>query len=363
MNRYDTCTIAGKLEETTEGYLRGVATVTRTGVFDYRNADGTTRKELRLPEEVFSPESMATLKMIPITNTHPAQMVNADNVTRLSVGYTGENVHSENGELLNAPVTISHKDGVLAVKNGRRELSLGYSLELEPTSGIYNGERYDAIQRNIKYNHLALVDSARAGSVTAIRLDAEDAVAIGLAINTDNKQGATVKVFIKGAEHDLPEVVVNHLAGESTRADDAEKELKAVKTEKDVLQARADELAAKVSENKDNSKEIEAAAQVRAELLLNAKENLDSDAFEGLKGKTNSEIMAAVITAKRPGFNADGKSAEYLQARFDSLLEDSANHETTEQATFARNQNQDTSNEDTAEAAYKRQLDYYKTKA
>jgi len=43
-----------KMERTKEGYLRGQAVVSRSGVFSYMNMDGTIRGELRHPEEVFN---------------------------------------------------------------------------------------------------------------------------------------------------------------------------------------------------------------------------------------------------------------------------------------------------------------------
>ena len=43
-------------------------------------------------------------------------------------------------------------------------MSLGYNLDLIEEPGEWNGEKYDAIQTNIRINHLAIVDKARAGS-------------------------------------------------------------------------------------------------------------------------------------------------------------------------------------------------------
>jgi hypothetical protein len=48
--------------------------------------------------------------------------------------------------------------------DGKRELSLGYTCDLEWTPGTApNGETYDAIQKNIRANHLAQVKAARGG--------------------------------------------------------------------------------------------------------------------------------------------------------------------------------------------------------
>jgi len=59
MLRYDKvdapASMVKKFEKTPEGYLKGRAAVCSTGVYSYMNKDGTTRRELRLPEEVFNP--------------------------------------------------------------------------------------------------------------------------------------------------------------------------------------------------------------------------------------------------------------------------------------------------------------------
>ena len=57
---------------------------------------------------------------------------------------------------------------------GLKELSLGYNLDLEETPGVWNGQQYDAIQRNIRINHLALVQEARAGERARLNIDSRD---------------------------------------------------------------------------------------------------------------------------------------------------------------------------------------------
>ena len=63
-------------EQTPEGFLRGRACVTNIGVFPYRLEDGSIEYELRHPEDVFDSESMASLKLKPVTNNHPKEKSN-----------------------------------------------------------------------------------------------------------------------------------------------------------------------------------------------------------------------------------------------------------------------------------------------
>lgn len=155
---------------TEEGYLVDHPIVTSVGIFVYHNPDGSERRELRLPEEVFSPKSLASYKGKPIIVTHEAGYVDKDNVqeehigTILSEGYQDE-------EDVRCEVIIHDTD---AVKNtGLRELSCGYNLRLEETPGVWEGQPYDAIQRDIEINHLALVDKARAGEQARLNVDGQ----------------------------------------------------------------------------------------------------------------------------------------------------------------------------------------------
>jgi len=162
--------------KTSEGFYKGIARVTRTGVYTYRNVDGTLRRELRHPDEVFKRESLDSLKMVPMTNNHPPdKLVNKDTAKSLSIGFTGETVVPD-GKFVMVPVAITSADGVKAVEDGRQELSCGYEVELDEKPGNYNGEEYDFVQQNIRYNHVAIVDRGRAGADVRLNMDADDAV-------------------------------------------------------------------------------------------------------------------------------------------------------------------------------------------
>ena len=174
--RYDKGVVQGETTLTEEGYIKARAVVTRCGVFLYKNADGTIRKELRHPDDVLVPESLESIKMIPVVNGHPPErLINADNAKRLAVGYTGESVDNEMPYIV-ANLVITDKDTVEQIKKkNKNELSLGYTVDLVPDSGSYFGEPYEYRQTNIRYNHLALVDQARAGPQARISLDGDDA--------------------------------------------------------------------------------------------------------------------------------------------------------------------------------------------
>lgn len=156
---------------TAEGYLVDRPIVTSTGIFEYLNPDGTVRRELRLPEDVFDPESLKSYKGKPVIITHDAGLINKDNVgeeeigTILSEGY-------RSGNDVRAEIVIHDTDKMKSA--GFKELSLGYNLDLDKTPGTWQGQHYDAIQRNIRINHLALVREARAGEQARLNIDSRD---------------------------------------------------------------------------------------------------------------------------------------------------------------------------------------------
>ena len=160
---------------TEEGYLIDHPVVTRCGIFEYADPDAENgiRRELRLPEEVFSEKSLASYEGKPVVISHDAGEIDKNNVhdeqigTILSKGY-------QDGNKVRCKIVIHNTD---ALKDcGLRELSLGYGLTLDETPGVHDGQKYDAIQRDIEVNHLALVGVARAGERARLNIDHKDTV-------------------------------------------------------------------------------------------------------------------------------------------------------------------------------------------
>lgn len=156
---------------TEEGYLIDHPIVTTCGVFEYRNDDGSIRRELRLPENVFDEKSLESYKGKPIIITHDAGEIGAENVRREQIGTIMSNGYRD-GDDVRCEIII-HDTNALK-RCGLKELSLGYSLDTEESSGVYQGEPYDYVQKNIEINHLALVGEARAGGAARLNIDGKD---------------------------------------------------------------------------------------------------------------------------------------------------------------------------------------------
>lgn len=313
--RYDSGEL-GTIERTPAGGIKVPAYVTRSGVFLYRGPNGETRRELRPPEEVFSEDSLASLKNAPVTDLHPAVPVTPDNWKALTVGHVGEDVKAD-GTHVSAPLVIQDAAEIRLIDSReRRELSCGYRCDLDMVSGDYRGERYDAIQRNIRYNHVALGPDGwgRAGSSVALRLDSGDAIQIE---NDSRKEHIDMKIRIDGKEYDL-----STPQGKA----DAEAAIAKLQSEKDTATGRADaaetqngKLATELAAAKD-PKAIQARAQARADLLVTGRtlaektgQKFDEKAAEG---QTDLQLMSAMIGIMDPTFNAEGKTDDYIRGVF-----------------------------------------------
>lgn len=156
---------------TDEGYLIDHPVVTTCGIFEYRNEDGTTRRELRLPEDVFAEESLKSYKGKPIIITHEAGEVDKDNVRGEQIGTIMSSGYRD-GDSVRCEIIIHDTNALKSC--GLKELSLGYSLDTDDTPGVYRGEPYDCVQKNIEINHLAIVGEARAGQKARLNIDGKE---------------------------------------------------------------------------------------------------------------------------------------------------------------------------------------------
>lgn len=175
---------------TEEGYLIDHPIVTSVGIFEYALPKGGVRRELRLPEHVFDPESLASYEGKPIIITHDVGEVDKNNVEQEGIGTILTKGYRD-GDDVRAKIIIHDTDAMRG--SNLRELSLGYTLDLLEKPGEWNGQPYDAIQTNIRINHLALVGNARAGDQARLNVDSRDQTLKGakmtMSKKTTNKDG------------------------------------------------------------------------------------------------------------------------------------------------------------------------------
>lgn len=178
----DTVALVGDRRTTQDGYLVAAARIARTGVQTYRGAemgrtDLATVRVWRPEEEVFAADALASMAHRPVTLDHPAEPVTSANWKAHSVGQVGGEV-ARDGDYVRVPLVLMDHAAIDAVIAGKRQLSVGYAAEIDWTPGTTPaGEAYDAVQRRIRANHLAVVDAARAGPACRIG-DAWNATAV-----------------------------------------------------------------------------------------------------------------------------------------------------------------------------------------
>lgn len=316
--------------DTPEGYLMGKAVVTNIGVFTYMNSDGTVRRELRHPDEVFNFDSMWSLVGKPITNDHPDVMVTAENIRDFSVGKTEGNpifdpYHLAIGLVIDEPETIQQ------VKAGKRALSCGYSCNLDWTPGNYLGTPYDAVQRNIRYNHLSIVDKGRAGDAAKIRIDSVDSSIIHHAQEVKEDVQVAEKtmrtISLDSVDYQAEDKVIDAYNASIATSKDLQAKVDSLASEKSAVEAERDALKEKVvslqkeidgKKNTVDASEVDKLVKARLALLEVAKK-ADVDVNDTMSEK---DIKIAVIKKMAPSAKLDGANDSYINTRFEIVCED-----------------------------------------
>lgn len=172
MNFTDAVAVSGT-RRTADGYLVAEARSVRTGIQLYAGHEvGKPEMEVvrvyRPADQVFAADSLQSFTHAPVTMNHPDEAVTADNWKALAVGEVST-AAKKDGEWVHLPLILKDAAAIKAVESGKRELSAGYVCELVWGDGVApDGSKFDAQQTNIKINHLAIVDRARAGSKARI---------------------------------------------------------------------------------------------------------------------------------------------------------------------------------------------------
>lgn len=334
MQFVDAVAIAGTRRRD-DGYLVADARVARTGIQTYAGWEvGKPEKSIirvyRPDAEVFSRDAMASFAHRPVTNDHPDEPVTADNWKDVAVGHTADEV-ARDGSMLRVPLMIADAAAIKDIEGGKRELSAGYSCDLAFEDGVTpDGEPYDALQKNIRANHVAIVQRGRAGSQARI---GDGAITWGIAPITPTIQKDTLTM-----SDALRTVVVDGLSVQTTDQGaqaiaKLQKDLEtaaakftdAERVHADAIKAKDQELAKKDAEVDDlkgkvlDAKALDALVQARSDLITKAKQIAADIKVDGL---SDAEIRKAAVVAKLGDAAIKDKAEAYIDARFDILAED-----------------------------------------
>lgn len=334
MNFEDAVTISGT-RRTQDGYLVAEARAVRTGIQMYAGVE-VGRPDLpmvavyRAADQVFDDASLQSFTHAPVTLDHPADAVTAENWKDLAVGEVST-AAKKDGEWVHLPLILKDAAAIQAVESGKRELSAGYTCELLWGDGVdaATGQTFQASQTNIKINHLAIVDKARAGSKARIG-DAQPVswgisphtaderispmadtlrkmLVDGLQVETTDAGAAAIEKLMKDKE-----ILSSEKANQAVIHDTAIRAKDAELAKKD---AEIDALKAKVLDDAAIDKRV----QDRADLIAVAGKIAADVKTSGL---SDAAIRKAVVTAKIGDAAIAGKPDAYIDARFDILAED-----------------------------------------
>lgn len=234
----------GDSHRTAAGVLVVPASVSRTGLQTYRNADGSSRVEYRPDSEVFAAEALASLRGAVVTVGHTYDR------TPQGVGLASDQqpgrAKRDGEDFVETSLLITDREAATRIeRKDLTEISLDYYADVDPTPGEHNGQKYDAVQRNVRIHSVALLPKfqARAGREARIRIDGNEEIC--------NEPTGAIPVKIKIGDHVFDEGGAEHIAflnaeiaRERARADAAQTAAAAAQTETATQKARADGLAA-----------------------------------------------------------------------------------------------------------------------
>ena len=347
MIQYYGYTISPNQIETGEGFLicRNVP-ISRTGDQEYLGWEigipgaggGQIVTVHRPPEEVFSTAALASFEGKPVTNDHPPVLIGPDDVKTYEMGHA-QNVRRGDGEWEEytlADLHIHDRELIDAVQSGKREISCGYECEYVPNGdGTYT-------QRNIRGNHVAVVERGRAGKRAAI-LDSDKKKAKEPERKGNmNKKGLFFKLFGQTVKDKSPEEI-EQMAMDAAAALEAEKpadgqaegqkEEPAKETASDeaVIDAIAEKILAKLEEKGACKKKEETkdALDAALEKLTEGGDPGQAGETEKTSGDTEKETRtgtgmdrstaAGILKAMRPAVAAIKDEKERL-AVSDALI-------------------------------------------
>lgn len=308
---------------------------------------------------MFDAASLTSLASVPVTLGHPPSGVSPDNAREHTIGHVTDaepearvKVDGSGEQWVKTTLIVSDGRALRAIEADEAgQISCGYSCELDMTPGVHpvTGEKYDAIQRSIRFNHVAILTAdqkPRAGGEAKVRLDSKD---------PNNMK----KIVIDGVE--LEYGSAEHFAHVAKAHQSA---LDAAKAREDALQAKLDAMQAKHDAEKSradsavaatSAERIDAAVAARLALFALAARLLPAD--YDTKSKSDAQVRAdAVAHALGGADKIAGKSEAYIEARFDTLVEAKAPTAPAQYHAPARNDSAPAANINDSDDAFRAML-------
>jgi hypothetical protein len=284
--------------DTADGVMTVEAIARHPGVLTYHKRDGSVRREL-VPIELLRGFDSAGMPLagklagIPVSNEHPNALFKTlpqdrrDALTKGDVGEDGVEVYTDGRIKVRFHVTDSQTQD--DIRSGRKDgVSLGYEVGSVEKGGVWNGQRYDAMQAQpFEADHLAVVKYPRADEARIVRFDADD---------------FAYQVF-DSKKTEVPMAVIRLDSGVTIEADPA-------------LVTAWDSLHADMKKMSKEAKAKEEAMESDAEEM---KEEMDSLRKE-LSAKTDeADTLLIDLSTKTDEMDALNEQMELIHARVDEI--------------------------------------------
>lgn len=340
MTRFtDRMTLDGGLRQTEDGWVAQARVARGGNVQTYVGseigmADRALVRIYRPAEEVFDRSAIQTYARKPITLGHPPGGVSPETWKDRAIGEIDRDVLRD-GEFVSVPLLFRDARAVDVIRaaDGPRELSMGYDADLSFEDGTApGGETYDAVMRNFRMNHVAVVPVARGGHDLRIGDGADNWGAAPVhdaarkeppmteQLRTIMVDGLSVATTDAGAQ--AIEKLTRQLADATTRHDaamaarDAEHATEIAAKDAAIAKAEGERDAALAKVLSDEA--LDKRVADRAALIATAKAIAPEVETKGL---ADAAIRKAVVVAKL-GDAMSAKSDAYIDARFEILAED-----------------------------------------
>ena len=241
------------------------------------------------------------------TNNHPHSLVTAATYKGVAVGVV-RGPGRRDGDFVICDLIVKDQKTIDEIIGGKCELSAGYTAVYDETPGVTeDGQTYDYIQRDIKINHVAIVERARAGANARV-------------FDHTPESNMTHKVTLdSGSSVEVSD------AATAVAITDAFERLNKKANDAQVLADKAQATADKVAEDLIEARKASSDEAINARVVLIGSTQAQARKIAGDSFTCDSldviEIKRAALAVKRPKMAWGDKSAGYVECAFDAEAE------------------------------------------
>ena len=311
--------------------------LSKVGVYDYSGkmidptgAQGLERDRLykvyRPAEELADPDCIESFKLLPWVDNHPKKLLGDPKSGAVAAeekgveGVIGERVFFDQiDQMLKGNIKLFSASQAKRIDDGKIELSVGYRCRYEKSSGTFNGENYDFIQRSMRGNHLASEEFGRMGPDVAVldslifAIDSREFYTMAI----KNPKLAQLNEKIQAAQGDIKQIT--SLISAYDADEEKEDEEKKKKEAADKMAKDAEEAEAKKKE--DDEKAAKDAEEAEAKKKADEDKDKDKEG-KGMDAKEVAKLVqsevAKALKANAPAMDAKEMMAEI--SRRDALV-------------------------------------------